>query len=238
MKVRNFVIAGVTTGIAVTPYCAHHFRPNRFPFDISLEQWFISGMKGEDARPVFLLVTALCALGGSLLGLFLAKVIRPSEPEDKGRLSLLRTPLAAAILVPIGIGTIVFLVYNHTSAVLDNIVWPEFDMKSMVIYAIVAAVAGANLAGFLNVCEQAFERSNMLVKLGITCCLPLALVVGIASVLGLIGGAILSGVLIGRTYDCPFTGAWTGFCLAITFLAIRGGIFWPAYFPFSAHGGK
>lgn len=116
--------------------------------------------------------------------------------------------------------------------------WPEFYFNNVFMYSIIAAVAGAILAGFLNICEQSFNSSNVLVKLGITCCLPLAVVVGLASVAGIIGGGLMSGVALGRFFGCPVTSAWAGGCLGIALLATQDGVFWPAYFPLAAQGGK
>jgi hypothetical protein len=238
MKGGNILVAGVAFGIGITPYCAHHFRPRGWFLDVPLEQWVVSALKGGETLRVFVLVALLCALVGLLVGMLLAKVIQPAAKGNTGQLSLLRTPLAAALLVPVGIATILLVAYNHTPQVLVKVVWPEFYFQNMVTYSIAAAVVGAILAGFLNVCEQAFDRSTPFVKAGITCCLPLAVGVGLASVAGLIGGGLLSGVAVGRLFGCPVTGAWTGGFLGVAFLAIQGGVLWPAYFPFAAHGGK
>jgi hypothetical protein len=238
MKNGGTIVACVLSGIAVMPFVAHHFRPHRLLFNSPLDQWFVSALKGGDDCQVLGLAALLCALGGLLAGMLLTNVMPPTEKNDKGELPLYRTPLAAAILIPLGIGTILVVAYNHTPQVFDRIVWPEFYVKNIAMYSVVAAVAGAILAGFLNVCEQAFNDSNVLVKMGITCCLPFAVGVGLASVAGILGGGLLGGVGVGRFFGCPITAAWTGGCLAFALLATQGGIFWPAYFPLASHTGK
>jgi hypothetical protein len=238
MKAPGLIVAGVTSGIAVSPYCAHHFRPNPLLFDSSLEEWFVSALKGEEALQIFGLVVILCAIAGFFISLLLTKMIQPSDGGNKGGVSLLRTPLAAGILVPSAIAAIVLVAYNHTPSALNGILWPEFYFNYAVFYAVVVGMISAILVGFLNEREQAFGQANFLGKVGIICCLPLAVVVGLASLVGLIGAGLLGGLIIGYSVGGPITGAWTGGCLALVVLATQSGVFWPAYFPLTAHGGK
>jgi hypothetical protein len=236
MKANRIVLACVAFGIAITPFCANRFRPHSLFFDSSLEQWFVSALKGGDDVRLFGLAVLLCAVAGFVIGLLLMKVVQPvgngSGPP------LLRTPVAAAILIPTGIATILLAAYNHTPQVLDEIVWPDFYFRNVVVYSGLAAVVGAMLAGLLNVCERAFDDSSLLTKMGIICCVPLAVGVGLASVAGILGGGLLGGFIIGRCFECPITGAWTGGCVAIAILAVQSGVFWPAYFPLMGQGGK
>jgi hypothetical protein len=238
MNGPGVIVAGVTSGIAVSPYCAHYFLANRAFFKSSVEQWFVSTLKGDDALRIFGAVVLLCAIAGLLIGLLLAKVIQPSDGSNKGGLSLFRTPLAAGVLIPFAVAASILVAYNHSPWVLHGIVWPDFYFKNVVVYSVVIGMASAILAGFLNEREQAFGHATLLGKLAIIGCLPLAVVVGLASLAGLIGAGLLGGLAIGYCLSCPVTGVWTGSCLAIALLATQSGIFWPVYFPFAAHGGK
>ena len=193
MKANRIVVACVAFGIAITPFCANRFRPHSPLFDSSLEQWFVSALKGGDAVQVFGLAVLLCAVVGFVVGLLLMKVIQPADNGNGSGPAPLRTPVAAAILIPTGIATILLVAYNHTPQVLEEIVWPDFYFKNVAVYSGVAALVGAMLAGLLNVCEHAFERASLLVKMGIICCLPLAVCVGLASVAGIIGDGLPTG---------------------------------------------
>ena len=238
MKSPRLIVAGVTFGIAVSPYCAHHVRPNRVFFDSSLEEWFVSALKGGDAWPIFRLVVILCAIAGLLIGLLLAKAIRPSDGNSQGGMSLLRTPLAAGIFTPFAFAASVFVAYNHTPRLLNEIVWPEFVFKVVIFYSVVIGMASAILAGFLYERAKAYPQATFFEKLKTICCLPLAVLIGLASVVGMVGAGLLCGLAIGNHLGCPITGVWMGGCLAVALLAIQSDIFWPAYFPLVAHGGK
>jgi hypothetical protein len=236
MKANRIVVACVAVGIAITPFCANRFRPHSLFFDSSLEQWFVSALKGGDAVQVVALAVLLCAVIGLVVGLLMRKVVQPADTGSTSEVSFLRTPGAAAILIPIGTAAILLVAYNHTPQALDEIVWPDFI--SLAMYCIPVAVVGAISAGLLNVCERAFERASLLVKAAIICCLPLAMCVGVGSVAGIIGSGLLGGLAVGQCFECPVTGAWTGVCIAVAFLAVQSGIFWPAYFPLTNQGGK
>ena len=172
-----------------------------------------------------------CAVLGLLVGMYLQRILQNVDDKKEFKLTFLRTPLAAAIFVPIGIALILFFVYNHTIEVFEGIVWPDFYSKNWLLCSVFIAVIAGILAGFLNILEHAFDQSNIPKKAGILCFSPLAIIIGFLSMLGMVGSGSLCGIAIGRIYECPITGAWTGACIAVVVLAVEGGIFWPVLLP-------
>jgi hypothetical protein len=228
---NNILIACIASGIAVSPFVAYHFRPASLLFDGSMEEWFVSALRGGSGLYVFIWALIGCAILGTVVGALLKRVLKSMDDSNEFRLTLLRTPPAAAILVPFGTATILLVAYNHSSDVFNQVVWPDFYFQNWLVYSIVIAVLAAILAGLLNVLEHTFEQSGLLVRAGILCCSPLAICLGFVSMVGMIGCGLLTGAVVGRAYGSPITGAWTGACIAVVVLAVEGGIFWPAYFP-------
>jgi hypothetical protein len=199
-------------------------------FDGSLEDWFVSALRGGDGLQAFRWVALACAAFGLIVGLLLKRVIQPTE--DAGtELAMLRTPVAAVVLIPVGIATILLVAYNHTTQALEGIVLPKFYAENWILCSLAAAVVGYILAMLLNTWERAFAQASLVVQMAIICCFPLAVCVGLVVMVGLIGSGLLGGSAVGRFYGCPITGAWMGTCIAVAALAIEKGVFWPAYLP-------
>lgn len=85
---------------------------------------------GNGSQAFWLAVIA-CAVVGLVVGRLLKRVIPPAK-DSGADLALLRTPIAAAILVPFGMATILLVAYNHTAQALEGIVWPEFYSKNWI----------------------------------------------------------------------------------------------------------
>lgn len=237
MKNGNIVIACVATGIAAVPFGVYQFRTPSLFFDGSLEDWFVSALKGGDGFQTFRWVTLVCAAFGLIVGLLLKRVIQPPK-DPRTEPAFLRTPVAVAIFIPFGIATILFVAYNHTAQVFEGVVWPKFYSENWLWCSIAAAVVGYILAALLNTWERAFAQSSFLVKAEIIFCSPLSVCVGVLVMSGLIGSGLLGGFVFGGFYGCPITGAWIGTCIAIAALAIEKGVFWPAYFSLAAPQGS
>jgi hypothetical protein len=225
-------------GSAFVPYLSWYFRPSRFIFDSSVDEWFLSALKGEDALPVVTLAAVPCIVAGVLLCLLLAKMFQPGDGGSKGGgMSLLRTPLAAGILIPFAFAVGVLVVYNHTTQVFYGIVWPDFYFKNVIIYSVIIGMTSLILSGFLNQLERTFPNASVFRQFGTLCCIPLAFAVGLATLAGVLGAGLLGGLGIGYWLHCPLTGTWMGGLLAAAFLVTQRGILWPAYFPLTVHGG-
>jgi hypothetical protein len=238
MKGGNLVVACVAAATASAPFCAYQFRTPPLLWDSSLEDWLLSALHGGDNARVFSLGLLLCVVSGVLVGLVLRRAFPSGGASDGYEISMFRTPLAVAVLCPLGIATATFIAYNHTLEIFSAALSPDAYVRNWLIYTIAAAAVGALLASFLNVCQRSFEHASLLVKAGITCCLPLAVGVGLVCAAGIIGAGLLGGIVVGRCCGCPATAAWTGTCLASAVLAVQGGVFWPAYFPFKADAGR
>jgi hypothetical protein len=78
--------------------------------------------------------------------------------------------------------------------------------------------------------------SSDLVRMAILCCWPVAMIVGLVLMAGMIGWGLLGGITLGRCYGCPIAAGWTGMCVAVIVLTFEGGIFWPVYFPMTRIG--
>jgi hypothetical protein len=233
----NMILACIAAGIAISPFLAYRFRTTGFLLDGYLEEWFVSALKGGDGSHVLLWTVVACDILGLVVGLLLKQILQSVDDDNNQfKLTLLRTPIAAAILVPFGFATVLLVAYNHTLEVLDKVVWPEFYSQNWLLYSIAIGVFAAILAGMLNVLEHSFGQANILARAGILCCSPLAIVIGFSSMAGMIGCGLFGGNAVGRFYDSPIAGAWTGTCVAVVFLVVEGGIFWPAYFPMTMHG--
>jgi len=233
MKNGNVVVACVTLGVAAAPFCAYKTRSQTFFFDSSLEDLLVSALKGENGSQTFWFIAIACAVVGFIVGLLLKRVVQPAE--DTGtEPALLRTPVVAAILAPVGIATILLVAYNHTAQVLEGVVWPEFYSKNWIWCSVAAAAAGFILAKLFNTWERAFPQASFFVKLEIICCSPFTACVGIVVMAGLIGSGSLVGYAVGQFYGSPIAGAWMGTCIAIVALAFEKGVFWPAHFSLAA----
>jgi hypothetical protein len=237
MKGNNILVASLATGIATAPFLAFHLRPADPPDNGSLDDWLVAALSGGNCWKGFLLTFVVCAVVGLLVGMVLKSFVRkvnPTMPE----LTIFRTPLAVAILAPLAIASCVMIVYNHTPRALEAIVWPEFYARYWILHSIAVASAAAIAAGLVNELERTFANSVFFAKIVTLCCLPFAVCLGLASLLGMIGGGLLAGLAVGRWYECPLAGAWTGVCVAVIVLAVEGNVFWPLYFPHAKHGGE
>ena len=237
MNNGNIVVACVTLGAAASPYCAYQTRPPALFFDSSLEDWLVSALKGGDGSQRFWLVAIACAIVGLVVGLLLKRGISPAK-DSGADLAPLRTPIAAAIFIPVGIATILLVSCNHTVQILENVVWPEFYSKNWMWCSVSVAIVGFIVAKLFNTWERAFAQAPLLVQMATICCSPFAACVGLVVMAGFIGSGLLGGFAVGRFYGCPITGAWMGTCLAVFALAFGGRIFWPSYFPVAAPQGN
>jgi hypothetical protein len=158
------------------------------------------------------------------------------NPRKEFQIALLRTPIAATVLAPAGITTILLFLYNHTPQAFERIEWPGFYFDYLTWWVVILGLLGAFLAMLLNDLERAFEKSPLRIRVGILCCWPLAVGFGLILIAGIVGGSLLIGVAIGQQRGCPIAGGWTGMCVGAIVLAFIGDIFWPMYFPMTRIG--
>ena len=232
MRGNSFIVACVAAAVWPSPFCAYRIRPPGFHVERSLEEWFAYLLSNADCHQALRISIATCAVFGFIAGVAVRQFLEPVTSRKKFELPFLRTPLFATILTPISIATVLLVVYYHTPKSFEGIEWqPVFYFDHLLFWSIVTAAGGAVCVGTVNILEYAFEESSFLARLGIVCCWPLAIGVGLIFMTGAIGAGLLAGVTIGQHYGYPIMGGWSGMCIAAIVLAIVDDVFWPVYFP-------
>jgi hypothetical protein len=229
MKSGNYVVACVATGIGTAPFYAYRCHPKGFLATVSMENWFVSALRGGEEAKLLLIIAAIGGIFGLTVGLLL-KWAMPSSDRELFDPPLLRTPGAATVLVPMGLATIMLVIGNYTAGTLERLVWPDFYAKYWFGWSAIAAFSGYVLVKLLNTWERAFPLANFLIRFEIVCCSPLTVCVSSIIVAGVVGTGLLGGFVVGRFCGCPMTAAWTGTSIGVIVLAIEGGVFWPAYY--------
>jgi hypothetical protein len=237
MRGNSCVVACVAASISVAPVSAYRFRPPSLLNVGSLEAWLAAVIRTGDGSKGLWWAIGACAAFGFIIGLCVKEHITPPvDPKKEFELPFLRTPIAAALLVPVSVATILLVICNHTSQIADKIVWPGFYFNFWVPWSVLIGILGAMAAHLLNDLERAYEKSTLSVRVGILCCWPLAIIVGALLTTGMIGGGLLLGATFGQNHGCPIFAGWIGMCLSLIVLAFEGDIFWPVYFPMTRLG--
>jgi hypothetical protein len=230
MRGNSIVVACVASGVGTAPVLAYVLR-SAASRSLSFEDWLVSALAMTSGPRGLWLSVAACAGVGLIVGLTLKDLAGPSPPRKEFELPLLRTPIAAALLIPLSVATIVLVACNHTPQAIVKAAWPELYRSYAVVWSILSGIAGAALAHALNDMERAYEKAKPHVRAGIACFVPVAVVFGILMMVGMIGGGLLGGAALGQARGCPTVGGWTGACIATILLSLGDDIFWPIYFP-------
>lgn len=229
MRGNNIVVMCVAAGLIPVPRCAYYCRPSGLFVDT--ESWFVSALKGGDGFQAFRFSTIVCAIVSLVIGLLVKQYAESVTKNGDFKLHWLRTPTAAAILAPAGVGLILFIAWNLPSRMFQDPEWPPvyFDYPK-ICFSIVGTI-GWFATGLLNDRERAFDKSPIYIKLGILVWCPVAVFVGLVLIAGTIGYGLWIGSAIGESFGCPTTYAWIGACVAVFILALEESLFWPVYFP-------
>ena len=78
----NIIVACVATGIAISPFLAYRLRPAGFLLDGSLEEWFVSALKGGDGLHVLLWAVIACAVLGLTVGMLLKQILQSADDNN------------------------------------------------------------------------------------------------------------------------------------------------------------
>ena len=160
MKGNNLIVACVVSGVATSPFCAYRNHLSGLLSGGSFDEWFVVSLASGDGFQAFRFALITCAVFGFIVGLLVKLVFGPVDPRKEFELNLLRTPIAATVLFPAGITTILLIAHNHTLKAFETFVWPDsLYFNHLTLWTVVIAIVGAILTGLLDVLEQAFEKT-------------------------------------------------------------------------------
>jgi hypothetical protein len=230
MRGNSIVVACVASGVGTAPVLAYALR-SAASRALSFEDWLVSALTMTSGPRGLWAVVLACAGVALFVGLILKDLVGPIPPRKEFELRLLRTPIAAALLAPLGVATIVLFACNHTPQAIGKVVWPELYRSYVVVWSILSGIAGAALACLLNDMERTYEKAKPHVRAGIACFGPVAICFGLLLMAGMVGGGLLAGSMLGQARGCPTVGGWTAACIAAIFFALGDDVLWPAYFP-------
>jgi hypothetical protein len=238
MKDNHVIVACVAAGMAAAPFCAYISCPRDILPDGSLDEWFDFFLTNQAGFPKFRLAVFLCAGFGLVVGLLLRPALGSAEPKKEFELALLRTQLFAMFLIPMGVITILLLACSRTPQAFVEIIQSGLSpyIWIIVVVFLVFAPLGSWIMGGINGMELSFEKAFPPEKMWTLCCWPVAIFVGLLHMAGEIGCGLLLGAILGRHYGWSILGGWQGTCIAVFYLAYKGAIFWPIYFPMSRVG--
>lgn len=218
--VMKNVFAWCMMGLAATPVCAHHFRPSSLN-SYSVDQLLQSVPKDRGALLAVVVAGFVCVGSAAVVGALI-----PLDGGGKGRTSVLRSPAAALVLVPLGLAAILTATPNVCPQVLKHSLSIRLCCQHWMPVCGVAALIAAITADFVNTSELSFQRFNVVQRAGAICCLlPMGILVVTANVIGLVGGGIFLGAMVGRLFSCPMTVAFIAAVLSVGFLSTQDSLF-------------
>jgi len=232
MKGTAFIVACIAAGVWPSPLFAFRMRSPGPQAGHSLEEWFTYLLSNSDCYYALRISLVICAIFGLMVGVVMRQRFETIPPKKEFGRTFLRTPTVAVLLTPIGAATLIFAYYNHTPKMFTVIDWhirPYFD--HWLYFCVVMGMVGAILVAMFNLLELTFEKAEFKFRLVIMCCWPLAVLLCVVYVAGILGSGLWIGARIGQNYGYPSIGGWSGMCFAMFALAMMDDIFWLAYFP-------